>query len=98
MDRSEMPANDVSLSNPSKAFRFVLVTQGPDLLDWDTLDALYEAGCGDATIGRNTLEFARAAQTRDEALCSAMRDVESVPGVSVLRVEFGDSASDIQSA
>ncbi len=88
-----MTANDVSLSEPSKAFRFVLVTEGADLLDWDTLDALYEAGCGDATIGSDTLEFARSAQTRDEALCSAMRDVASVPGVSVLRVEFGDSAS-----
>ena len=85
-----MPVNDVSLSEPSKAFRFVLVTAGADLLDWDTLDALYEAGCGDATIGSDTLEFARSAPTRDEALCSAMRDVESVPGVSVLRVEFGE--------
>jgi hypothetical protein len=89
-----MPTNDVSLSKPSEAFRFVLVTEGPDLLDWDTLDALFEAGCGDATIGRDTLEFARSARTRDEALCSAMRDVESVPGVSVLRVELSDSGSD----
>ncbi|WP_419838943.1 hypothetical protein [Candidatus Poriferisodalis sp.] len=72
----------------------MLVTEGADLLDWATLDALYEAGCGDATIGSDTLEFARSAPTRDEALCSAMRDVESVPNVSVLRVEFGDSATD----
>ena len=93
MDRSDMAASDVSLNEASKAFRFVLVTEGADLLGWDTLDALYEAGCGDATIGHSTLDFARAAPTRDEALCSAMRDVESVPGVSVLRVEFGDSAA-----
>ena len=37
-----MPANDVSLSKPSRAFRFVPVTEGADLLDWATLDALYE--------------------------------------------------------
>ncbi len=57
-------------------------------MEWATLDALYEAGCGDATVGHDTLEFARKAPTRDEALCSAMRDVESVPGVRVLRIEL----------
>lgn len=67
---------------------FVLVTDGVDLLEWETMDALFEAGCGDAAVGHHTLEFDRAASTRDEALCSALRDAESVPGVRVLRVEF----------
>ena len=67
---------------------FVLVTEGLDLLEWETLDALFQAGCGDATVGHHTLEFDRAASTRDEALCTALRDVESVPGVRVLSVEF----------
>ncbi len=67
---------------------FVLVTEGADLLEWKVLDALFEAGCGDATVGHNTLEFDRAASTRDEALCTALRDVESVPDVRVLSVEF----------
>ena len=88
-----MDASDVQLSEHSEAYRFVLVTAGANLLDWATLDALYEAGCGDATIGHNTVEFARSAATRDEALCSAMRDVESVPGVSVLRIEFDDGVA-----
>lgn len=83
-----MGASEVQLNEQDEEFRFVLVTAGADLLDWTTLDALYEAGCGDATIGHNTVEFTRSAVTRDEALCSAMRDVESVPGVSVLRIEF----------
>ncbi len=73
---------------------FVLVTDGMDLLEWETLDALYEAGCGDATVGHHTLEFDRAASTRDEALCSALRDVESVPGVRVLRIEFQAAGGD----
>ncbi len=67
---------------------FVLVTEGADLLEWETLDALFEAGCGDATVGHDTLEFDRAAPTRGEALCSALRDAESVPGVRVLRIEL----------
>ena len=67
---------------------FVLVTEGVDLLEWETLDALFKAGCDDATVGHDTLEFDRAAPTRDEALCSALRDAESVPGVRVLRIEF----------
>ena len=78
----------VSHVQPTHTFRFVLVTGGADLMEWATLDALYEAGCGDATVGHDTLEFARKAPTRDEALCSAMRDAESVPGVRVLRIEL----------
>ena len=84
------------MDEPGETFCVVLVTARADLLEWPALAALYEVGCGDATIGRNTLEFARAAHTRDEALCSAMRDVESVPGVAVMRVEFSDTAADHQ--
>lgn len=73
---------------------FVLVTEGVDLLDWQTLDALFEAGCGDATVGHSTLEFDRKAPTRDEALCSALRDVESVPGLRVLRIELEASGEE----
>ncbi len=89
-----MGASDVQLGEADKAFHFVLVTAGPDLLDWATLDALYEAGCGDATIGHDTLEFTRSAVSRDQALCSALRDVESVAGVSVVRIEFGEGLAE----
>ena len=89
-----MTAAATSIEEPMATHHFVLVTEGADLLEWETLDALHEAGCGDATAGRNTLEFDRAASTRDEALCSALRDVESVPGVRVLRVEFQTTGED----
>lgn len=89
-----MNAVATSIEEPMTTHHFVLVTDGTDLLEWETLDALYEAGCGDATVGHNTLEFDRAASTRDEALCSALRDVESVTGVRVLRIEFQTASED----
>ncbi len=89
-----MNAVAASLEEPLATHHFVLVTDGTDLLAWETLDALYEAGCGDATVGHNTLEFDRAASTRDGALCSALRDVESVPGVRVLRIELQTAGED----
>lgn len=85
---SEMTVPAMSSEEPIATHHFVLVTEGADLLEWETLDALFEAGCDDATVGHDTLEFDRAAPTRDEALCSALRDAESVPGVRVLRIEF----------
>ena len=89
-----MSASDVQLDEPGETFRFVLVTAGADLLNWSTLDALYEAGCCDATIGHDTLEFTRSASSRDQALCSTLRDVESVSGVSVVRIEFGEDLAE----
>lgn len=89
-----MGASDVQLGEASETFRLVLVTAGADLLDWSTLDALYEAGCSDATIGHDTREFTRLAASRDQALCSALRDVESVAGVSVVRIEFGEGLTE----
>lgn len=83
-----MTAPAAPSEEPMAQHHFVLVTEGADLLEWETLDALFEAGCGDATVGHHTLEFDRSALTRDEALCTALRDVESVSGVRVLRVEF----------
>lgn len=57
------------MTQPSSAERspvhhFVLVTDRRDLLDDDNLEALYEAGCTDASIGHRTVEFDREASTR----------------------------------
>lgn len=64
--------------------RFKLPPAQPDPRRW--LDALFEAGCGDATIGVGrlgfiALDFARNAPTREEALLTAISDVKRViPG------------------
>ena len=65
---------------------FVLVADGRDLLDDEVLEALYEAGCTDASIGHRTVEFDREAPTRWDAIQSAIRDVTTVAGVKVVDV------------
>lgn len=75
-----------------KVHYFELITDDSvDLLDDAVFDALYEAGCDDALVGRHRLDFAREAETLAEALKSAKSDAESVPGVRVLSVNI-DSA------
>ncbi len=71
---------------------FTLILAG-DLEDEATLDALFEAGCDDATFGRvngvDRAHFVRQAPSIDDAARSAIESVESVPGVRVVRVEPG---------
>ncbi len=60
-------------------------------IDSPTLaDALYEAGCDDALVGRNgegpVIAFTREALSRSDAVQSAIADAESVSGVRVLEV------------
>ena len=71
-------------SNP--LHHLVLVTEGRDLLENEVLDALYEAGCTDASIGHRIVEFDREAPTRWDAIQSAIRDVTTVAGVRVVDV------------
>jgi predicted DNA-binding transcriptional regulator AlpA len=60
-------------------------------LDDATLDAFYEAGCGDGTFSTDGalvfVEFDRGAMTLLDAIVSAIAQVESVPGIEVLNVE-----------
>jgi hypothetical protein len=69
---------------------FSLILATPDVTD-EEADKLYEAGCDDGSIlsrGDVTMiQFDREAQTLDEALTSAIRDVESA-GFQVGRVEI----------
>ena len=86
------------MTQPSSAERhpihhFVLVTDGRDLLDDDNLEALYEAGCTDASIGHRTVEFDREASTRWYAIQQALRDVGAVSGLQV--VDVRDSMDDL---
>ena len=69
---------------------FTLIVDGPDLQDDVFIDALFEAGCDDVTVGRieeiQFLDFDREAATRADAIRSTVTDVESVDGVHVVRV------------
>lgn len=69
---------------------FTLIVDGADLQSEPFIDALFEAGCDDATVGRvngvQYLDFDREAESLGEAIISAVRDVEKVDGVQVARV------------
>ncbi len=75
-------------------YNFILETSGRDVLDDEVFDALSEAGCDDAGIGRflgvDHLDFDREAGSFCEAVRSAIEDVQSVSGVNVTRVVPGD--------
>jgi len=72
-------------------FDFTLTVEGLDVLDDDVIDALFAAGCGDATIGQADgvprATFHREAPGFSEAVSSAIRQVEAVaPGARVVAV------------
>jgi hypothetical protein len=74
-----------------RTHEFTLLVEGADLQNDAAQDALFEAGCDDATIGVTAgvqhLHFDRAARSLAEALVSAITTVEqAVPGVRVVRV------------
>ena len=66
---------------------FTLIVDGPDLQTEPFIDALFEAGCDDATVGRTDgvqyIDFDREAESLGKAVISAVRDVEQVEGVRV---------------
>jgi len=70
---------------------FTLLVEGADLQSDAAQNALFEAGCDDATIGVTAgvqhLHFDREARSLAAALVSAITAVEqAVPGVQVVRV------------
>lgn len=58
---------------------FVLVLTGPSTISRELEDALFEAGCSDATIsaraGRVYLTFSRLGPSINDAILSAIQDV-----------------------
>lgn len=75
--------------------RFVLIVEGPDLQEKARLDALFEAGCDDATVGRigpvHYLEFARVSDSLPSAILGAVEAVERAePRARVASVEPDD--------
>ncbi len=74
-------------------YEFTLVIHGP-VEDDEVINALFEHGCDDATFGTidgvGYAEFHREAAALGDAVFSAIKDVESVPGLTILRVEPDD--------
>lgn len=68
---------------------FTLVVNGPDLQDDALIDAVFEAGCDDAAIGRidgiQYIEFEREAVSLDRAIAPAINGLERIEGVLVRR-------------
>lgn len=84
--------NETNPTNCDREFDFALIVAGVDELSDEVLDALFEAGCDDATpsirYGRLYLDFSRSAQSLEKAIISAIRDVRRAGvGAKVLRVD-----------
>ena len=76
-------------------FNFTLTVEGADILTDEAQNALFEAGCDDATFsassGAQRGEFDRKATEFSEAVASAIKAVESaVPGARVVEVRRDD--------
>jgi hypothetical protein len=71
-------------------YEFSLILTATDITD-DDVEKLFESGCDDGSVlsrGEVTMiQFDRESATLDEALVSAIRDVESA-GLAVARVEI----------
>ena len=71
-------------------FQFTLIAEGPDLQADEFADAVFDASCDDALVGRTDgvqyLDFDREAVSLEEAVLSAVSDIETVEGVGVVRL------------
>ena len=71
-------------------YQFTLIVEGSDLQADHLIDALYEADCDDALVGRvdgiQYLDFDREASSTEDAILSAVADVERLDGVQVARI------------
>jgi predicted DNA-binding transcriptional regulator AlpA len=84
MIRSKKPLNE---------YAFTLIVDGVDSLE--ELEAgIYGAGCDDALVGMRGgvafVDFDREAESLGSAILSAIEDVKSIKGVSIMRIEPDD--------
>lgn len=80
------------------AQEFTVVLSGITNLDDTIADALFEAGCDDATVtfqaGRCLVSFSREATSLIEAILSAISDIRKLgPAVNILRVDSSNLVS-----
>ncbi len=85
----------IMATEPHPQFEFTLVLDGITAVTAKVENALFEAGCDDATIslrqGRVYLTFSRAAATQKDAIISAIQDIHNAAiGAEVLRVDQCD--------
>jgi hypothetical protein len=78
-------------AKPADCYSFTILLAGFDEITTSLEDAIYEAGCGDAALGMRAgvpyLAFDREADSLEEAIRSAIKDVENVgQGVEVVKV------------
>ena len=70
--------------------RFTLIVEGRDMQKDDVIESLFERGCDDGTVGRSDgvqfVVFDREASSLDEAVLSAVKDIERVEGLEVIRI------------
>lgn len=73
---------------------FTLIVDGPDMQDEAIINALFENGCDDGTVGRSAdvqfIVFDREAELPIEAVQSAIEDIERIPGLKVVRIADAD--------
>lgn len=69
---------------------FTLIVHGPDLQNEPVIDSLYEAGCDDALVasadGVQFIDFDRGAASLEDAVLSAVADIERVDDAKVFRL------------
>lgn len=80
------PSSDAA----DRSFEFTLLVEGPSFTADDVVETLFEAGCDDGLLnednGVQTIDFDREATSLQEAVLSAIADVESVDDFHVVRV------------
>ncbi len=94
--------NELTDNVCEKEHDFALIVDGVGSLTTDVEDALFNAGCDNATLsiqyGLLYMEFSRRARSLRDAIVSAIHDVRKAGiGAEVLRVErvqSGDSVGD----
>lgn len=74
-----------------KTYNFALTIEGADVLTDEAQEALFEAGCNDATFGASDgmqiAEFDREAADFSEAVASAIKAVETaIVGARVIEI------------
>ena len=78
---------------------FTLIIEGPDMREEAIIDALFENGCDDGTIGRSEgiqfIVFDREAASFVEAVQSAMDDIQRITGLKAVQI-VGDDARQAQ--